>query len=85
MTQKKTHKVYILLGEMAVDTFQNEGVKCLIDQFDEVGGDVRCREFETEKEATAYCLGLDDALGWEDYILISKNSYDKIVKQYEEG
>ena len=86
MTQKKTHKVYILLGEMAVKAFKKVGVKYVIDNIKELKGGVCSREFETEKEATAYCLGLDDAIHWEFCRTISENTYNEIVNRvlYEE-
>lgn len=76
MTKQK-HVIVVVFGEDATDAYYNGGLKQLQEVIENGDGRVVKREFDTEKEAEAYQLGIDDMDGWLSYATIEEDELNK--------
>jgi len=60
-------KVSILFGENEVRQYEENGF------FNTMKDNVANYSFETEQEKKAFLLGLESALGWQDFVEISNH------------
>lgn len=77
-SKNEPHDVYVLFGDRAVSTVNDEGFDKLIEQREEIDFDTMYHAFNTEEEANAYVLGLSDRDEWGDYMIISEDEFNQL-------
>lgn len=65
-------KVYVAFGAGLVKAIYRNDIESVGTYVDDL--DALCvREFDTEAEAKAYMMGMDDSAGWNDYARLSES------------
>lgn len=65
-------KVYVAFGAGLVKAIYRNDIESVETYADDA--DALCvREFDTEAEAKAYMMGMDDGAGWNDYVQLSES------------
>ena len=83
---KEFIEVIVAFGEGWVDSIQ-EGEDLTENEAYLLGGYIRCYTFETEAEAKAFKLGLDESSGWNEYHILNEEearNYNYFVQRDEE-
>lgn len=76
----KRRTIYILYGKRAAHLYSEGGIGALLSNIDSLDLQISERHFSTNAEYIAYLYGIEDSLGWEDYIIMNNSDY----KQYEQ-
>jgi accessory colonization factor AcfC len=70
------HRLFVLFGADKCEIFSKRKVS----RYDEIREDINIYEFHSVEELEAFKKGVDEAIGWNDYALLSDDDVAAIME-----
>lgn len=75
------HRLFVLFGNDKCEIFTKRNIA----RYDEIRDDINIYEFNTVEELEAFKKGLDEAISWNKYSLLTDDDVAEIMEAEEES